>query len=418
MHKIAFLFFLLWNMCSYTQVEEVKRIVHQLTSPEFRGRGYVQKGDSIASAYIAEEFKKIGLVPPHKSYFQEFTHAVNTFPGKMIVVADDDTLTPGEDYLVDPSCPSVKLILHFRQITPAEATNKDLLQKTIAEVVNSGHINTFLLDMRKVSADTMKLLKDIPELLAAYSHTVVWTNQKLTWSVASEQSPYTVLQISGNVLLKNEIHVNIEAEKHISYSSRNVIGYLSASRRTKRTIVLCAHYDHLGMMGAETYFPGANDNASGTATMIAVAKELSLSKRHCNYLFIAFAGEEAGLVGSRYFVEHPLLKLNKIRFLLNLDIMGSGEEGITVVNATKHPDEFQLLQKINKEAKLLTQVKSRGPVANSDHYWFSEKGVPAFFIYTMGPNKNYHDVNDTYLHLTFAETNDLIQLITAFLNEI
>ena len=395
-----------------------RSVAQVLCSPEFHGRGYVQKGDSLASVYLSEEFNKLGLKPLKGTYFQEFTHDVNTFPGKMTVVADGDTLFPGEEYLVDPSCPSVNLILRFKKISPAEAVQKAILQKAMGEVVNGGRTNAFLLDLRTATSDTLKMLNGIPEMLASFAHTVVWTNQKLTWSVSSEQLPYPLLQIIGNVPLNKEIAIDIQSEFIKKYRSRNVIGYLPASKRTKRTIVLSAHYDHLGRMGVQTYFPGANDNASGTATLLAVAKELAKTKRKVNYVFIAFAGEEAGLVGSHYFTEHPLLKLKRIRFLLNLDIMGSGEEGITVVNATKHPEEFQLLQKINSEEQLLTQIKARGPAANSDHYWFSEKGVPAFFIYTMGPNKNYHDIHDTYENLSFAETNDLIQLITRFLADL
>jgi Zn-dependent M28 family amino/carboxypeptidase len=94
--------------------------------------------------------------------------------------------------------------------------------------------------------------------------------------------------------------------------------------------------------------------------------------------------------------------------------MGSGEEGITVVNATLFDKEFKELQEINNEKHLLTQVKSRGPAANSDHYWFTQVGVPSFFIYTMGPNKNYHDVFDTYENLSFIEYADITTLLVEF----
>jgi Zn-dependent M28 family amino/carboxypeptidase len=167
-------------------------------------------------------------------------------------------------------------------------------------------------------------------------------------------------------------------------------------------------------MGAETYFPGANDNASGTAMLLSMANYFKENPADYNILFIAFAGEEAGLLGSKYFVEHPLIKLNSIAFLLNLDIMGSGEDGITVVNATLFDTEFKELQAINSEKNLLTQVKSRGPAANSDHYWFTQMGVPAFFIYTMGPNKNYHDVFDTQANLSFVEYEDITTLLVEF----
>jgi Zn-dependent M28 family amino/carboxypeptidase len=108
--------------------------------------------------------------------------------------------------------------------------------------------------------------------------------------------------------------------------------------------------------------------------------------------------------------------LKNVRFLLNLDIMGSGEEGITVVNSTLFPNEFALLEKLNSEGNYMSQIKKRGPAANSDHYFFTEAGVPAFFFYTMGPNKHYHDVFDTYDELSFKAFENLSVLIEKFLS--
>jgi hypothetical protein len=94
--------------------------------------------------------------------------------------------------------------------------------------------------------------------------------------------------------------------------------------------------------------------------------------------------------------------------------MGSGEEGITVVNATLHPEKFATLNQLNAQGQYLKTIKSRGPAANSDHYWFTQKNVPAFFIYTMGENKHYHDVFDTYEALSFSTFNALKQLLIQF----
>ena len=95
--------------------------------------------------------------------------------------------------------------------------------------------------------------------------------------------------------------------------------------------------------------------------------------------------------------------------------MGSGEEGITVVNATLFKPEFDKLTELNLEGNNLPQVKSRGPAANSDHYFFTEKGVPAFFVYTMGPNKHYHDIEDKAEALSYAAFEPLAQLLLGFM---
>ena len=171
-------------------------------------------------------------------------------------------------------------------------------------------------------------------------------------------------------------------------------------------------------MGNDIYFPGANDNASGTSMLLTLAEYFKANPAKVNIMFIAFAGEEAGLIGSNHYVRNPYFNLKDINFVLNLDIMGSGEEGITVVNAILFKKAFKRLKKINKKEKLLKQIKSRGPAANSDHYFFTEAGVPAFFIYTMGPNKHYHDVFDTEEELSFAEYEDITTLLRLFLRKL
>jgi aminopeptidase YwaD len=119
-------------------------------------------------------------------------------------------------------------------------------------------------------------------------------------------------------------------------------------------------------------------------------------------------------VGSGYFTQHPVFPLKAISFLLNMDIMGTGDEGITVVNGTVFKKEFDTLKEISDSGNLLKEVKIRGKAANSDHYHFSEKGVRAMFIYTMGGIKAYHDVYDKAETLPLTKFEELFQLITRF----
>tara|TARA_B100000963_G_scaffold283251_1_gene251963 strand:- start:675 stop:1262 length:588 start_codon:yes stop_codon:yes gene_type:complete len=194
---------------------------------------------------------------------------------------------------------------------------------------------------------------------------------------------------------------------------------IESRKKAKSTIMLTAHYDHLGRLGAETFFPGGNDNASGVAMMLSVAERFKDKPlRNTDVLVVAFAGEEIGLLGSKYLSEHPIIPLNKIKFQLNMDIMGSGEKGITAVNGKVFKKEFKILQKINKRHKAVSIVKPRGKSANSDHHYFTEKGVPGFFIYTMGYNQNYHDIYDTYDALTFSSFERLSVLFEEFIRHL
>jgi hypothetical protein len=408
-------FLVLTKLVAFGQKSEVERITKTLCSPEFHGRGYVNKGDSIAAEFIAAEFKSLGLKPLKKSYFQSFNLNVNTFPNEMTLQHNGRILTPGVHYLVDPASAGGKVELHPKLISIQTALNVEQLIEEIKSISNGKKYNAIALDFRKLSADTLKKVAGLTEELAGILPVFELTDRKFTWSVADKQLKNPLIQIQDSIFsARSNFSISIDARMLNNYTSRNVLAYLPAKKKTKKTVIYSAHYDHLGRMGAETYFPGANDNASGTAMLLSMANYFKENPVDYNILFIAFAGEEAGLLGSKYFVEHPLIKLKTIAFLLNLDIMGSGEDGITVVNATLFDQEFKDLQAINAEKNLLKQVKSRGPAANSDHYWFTQMGVPAFFIYTMGPNKNYHDVFDTQANLSFVEYDDITTLLVEF----
>ncbi|MBL4735303.1 MAG: M28 family peptidase, partial [Flavobacteriales bacterium] len=182
------------------------------------------------------------------------------------------------------------------------------------------------------------------------------------------------------------------------------------------TIVFTAHYDHLGRMGNTTYFPGANDNASGVSMLLDLARFYMIDSIKYNVVFIAFAAEEAGLLGSKFYTENPLSPLKNIRFLVNIDLMGNGEEGITIVNGAIHHKEFELLCLLNDQNDLVPLVKKRGKAQNSDHYFFTENDVPAFFIYTLGGTKAYHDVFDISATLELKKYDEVFKLITGFIN--
>lgn len=415
MPKFLILFICLIQLTVLGQIEEVRRITQTLCSPEYHGRGYVNKGDSIASVFIASEFKKLGLKPLKKSYFQSFELGVNTFPGKMEITMGDKTLTAGIHYLVAPESNGFQGTCKPKLIPVSIALSQELLVKEINQIKSGSAHNCLAFNFTGLSADTLKLLAGLTDQVAEIVPVIEVTNSKFMWSVGRTQYKNAFIQVQDSIFEDGkEWKIQIESRYISHYQSQNVVAYLPSKTKRAKTLVFTAHYDHLGRMGTNTYFPGGNDNASGTAMLISMAKYFREHPSDCNILFIAFAGEEAGLVGSKYFVEHPLMKLKKISFLVNLDIMGSGEEGITVVNATNYEKEFLELHKINEDNQLLAQVKKRGPTQNSDHYWFTTKGVPAFFIYTMGPNKNYHDIFDKYEALSFNEYEDITTLLVKF----
>lgn len=239
---------------------------------------------------------------------------------------------------------------------------------------------------------------------------------KLTWSISDRQENFTFVDVDKKSVpdKPSSILINIENKFISSFSASNVCGYVKGTTKPDSLLVITAHYDHLGGMGRTTYFPGANDDASGIALLLSLARHYAGHPPTYSVAFVCFAGEEAGLVGSKYFSENPLFPLGKVRFLLNIDLVGTGEEGITVVNGTIFREEYRILNEINDREKYFVKIKSRGKAANSDHYWFTEKGVPSFFIYALGGIKAYHDVYDKAFTLPLTEFEDLFKLVVGF----
>lgn len=423
MRKLLVFLFLL-PCCVNAQNEYARELVKTLCSPEFHGRGYVNGGDSIAAEFIAAEFRKAGCQFFEQGVFQPFTFQVNTFPNQMKLTVNGKTLQPGIDFVVDPaSGGGNRTAQRLKVIALKDAISSSRLTDEINRVASQKDPETgkqlytgIIVNLSGTKGDTLQKLMQAGQQISTKMPVILVTDTKFTWSVSENQGNYPLFLVQSSAL---DLSQNITVDYSISVSlkdhtARNVIAYIPAKKKSSKYIVYTAHYDHLGRMGQETYFPGGNDNASGTAMLIELARHFSKNPMDVNVVFMAFAGEEAGLIGSHYYVEHPYFPLEKIHFLTNIDIMGSGEEGITVVNATLFPKQFEVLTKMNATGNFLVKVASRGPAANSDHYFFTQAGVPAFFLYTMGPNKHYHDVYDTYEELSFAEFSDIFRLLVEF----
>ncbi len=201
------------------------------------------------------------------------------------------------------------------------------------------------------------------------------------------------------------------------YRSQNVCGYIPGE--TDTMIVFTAHYEHLGMNG-DTIFYGAHDNASGTAAVMDIARMANLQRGHYTYVFLFFGGEESGLVGSHYFADNPLIRLSKVKLLINIDLFCGGEDGLMVVNANSRETApfVDMLQSINDERGYAKKVARRDNAANSDHYWFTSE-CPAIFIYTLGgPFGGYHSPTDTCDGCGLGNYMNFMSLLRVFLEHL
>ena len=246
---------------------------------------------------------------------------------------------------------------------------------------------------------------------------------KLTASLAPAQLPSVRLEALNTLAFWADLkqpgsaQLQLDAQLRHDYLTQNLAAIIRGHTQPDSFLVISAHYDHLGTMGKRAYFPGANDNASGVALLLELAAYYARPENQpaCSVVFLLFGAEEAGLVGSRYFVAHPLVPLPRIKFLVNLDLLGTGEDGATVVNGKVYGPAYQRLTALNDAHHYLPRLTARGRAANSDHFPFSEAGVPAFFLYTRGGSQAYHDVNDRPAALSLAGFAGAFGLVRDFL---
>jgi hypothetical protein len=378
MRKLCFFFLLSFPFASPCYSQDslyARQVIKKLTSKEFFGRGYLNNGLDKAAQYIVGELKRFHVQPFFSTgYFQWFDHDVNTFPGKLTVKLNGKLLKPGEDFILSPESHGLK------------GQFKLIRKDSVTYIAENAPIPLY-----------------------------VSLQKKLTFSVASKAEGYCVIELMNTFKDLKTIEVNIENKVLTKHLSKNICAFFPGTQNNDTFMVVTGHYDHLGGMGKTAYFPGANDNASGVSMVLNMVKYHEKNPPKYKTLFIFFAGEEAGLLGSKYFVEHDPEVLPKIKFLINLDLLGTGDDGIMVVNATEFKPQFEKLKSINEEKKLVKEIKQRGKAKNSDHYWFSEKNVPCFFIYTLGGIKAYHDVFDVEKTLPLTDYKDVFTLLTGFI---
>lgn len=204
-------------------------------------------------------------------------------------------------------------------------------------------------------------------------------------------------------------------------SASNVIGYIEGSDLKNEYVFLTAHYDHLGKRGNDIYF-GADDDGSGTATVITMAKAFEAAKQNGfgprrTVVFMTVSGEEEGLWGSEYYSDHPVFTLDSTSVDLNTDMIGRVDPGrnygdsmnyVYLIGNDKLSTDLDPITKAinNKYTRLELDYKFNAAddperiFFRSDHYNFAKKGVPIIFFFD-GLNKDYHKPSDTVDKIDF-----------------
>lgn len=390
------------QQCYCQEIPYYKQVVKTLSSDSLAGRGYTNKGIDKAKQYLLSEFKNCGLQAFDDNYLQTFNLSVNTFPEEIELSINGKTLTAAEDFLVDPGSQSisgtfkVKNVHYYDIVKGLEDLSKIKVKKNEILVINCRTANET--NKSKINNYINYLVR---ENISRLKRVIINSDEKLTWGASIKQFEGSIITIHSFNEIPETVSVKCQSVFTDNYEVANIVGYCPGTTMKDSFIVFTAHYDHLGTLGS-AIFPGANDNASGTALLLELARYFTKHPHEYSIVFISLAAEETGLNGSLYFVEHPLFPLDKAAFLWNFDLAGTGDEGIRIVNSSVYPNDYAALDSINTVHNYLSAVKKRGEACNSDHCPFYKAGVKSFYSYTLGGIKAYHDIYDRYETLPFT----------------
>jgi aminopeptidase YwaD len=382
-----------------------KKQIDTLCSKEMFGRGYLKNGHKIAANYIQNELERYDF----NVIQQNFPITVNTFPKvSNIFINDSIKLEVGKDFIPSPVCGSISGEFEIFQIDSSFIYSHKEQQSFIHKDLS----RTVLVYNQKITKQINSLSPEVKRTFGLSAAIITLQDSPLLGSFHTEASHIGMIDILDTSFPPNAAKIKLTIRNEIKKTySQNVIASPNKLRKKIPTILITGHYDHLGGYGDSCFVSGANDNASGIAMMLDMARHFKENLIDANLIFMACGGEEVGLIGSYYYTEHPTYPLKRLDLVINLDLMGAGSKGIMIENGNELPDVYKSFDTENKEYKLVTEIKKRGNSPNSDHYPFTQKDVKAIFIYSLGEVGGYHNILDSKDKLEYRSYERLFRLL-------
>ena len=391
-----------------------KKIVKELSSAKYQGRGYAEDGANKAGKWIAKEFAKVGA---DEVICQPFKLDINTFPGKMEFSVDGKKQVPGVDFTIREFNPSVKGEYKLYHVDTLNYNADKMFADLASPEYEGAFVVCDFMFTYKHMADFKKLQskKECSNAGMVYTWEAPLKFYKAYGETVKEKP---VIWVKPDFPTEAKtIKVDMENEFLKDYECFNVIAKVEGKRHDS-CYVFTAHYDHLGKLGKKTYYPGAHDNASGTAAIITFAAHYAQHTPEYDMYFIAFSGEDANLRGSVWYAEHPIVPLKQIKYLFNLDMIADNNPEQYCEVSNEGMAGYALFEKINAEKGYFKALDRSDLADNSDHYPFAERNVPCiFFMNEYGDAfKYYHTVYDTWKNAIFTNYEPTFNLIKDFIS--
>ena len=421
-HRIIGITILLLLTGSFLMAQDpvyYRSVIRELSSKKYEGRSDFGNGDKKAAKFLVREFKKMeGIEPALKDgYLQPFSYGVNVFHKKMEMSIDGEDLEPGRDFIVREFSPSVKGSYALAYIAEEDHHPERLLPLLETGKFKDSYI---VLNFNLI----YKYLGIAPEVLYSMPLAgliMVRDGQPSFFkSRSGKRQPIPVIWASPQ-FPKNakKITVRFDSQWKDNYTSSNVIACIPGRDRKDSCIVFIAHYDHLGHFGKDVFYPGANDNASGTAFLLTLASYYAKPENRpdLTYIFIAAAAEENNLLGSSFYTENPVVPLEKTLQVINLDMVADNGDRLFVETGPEGEENLLRFRQINSRLNLFGTIEQHPLSNDSDHYPFAINKVPALYIMVDGDAYSvYHTPLDDYPHIYSNRYLDLFRLVTEFAN--
>ncbi|HET6973608.1 MAG TPA: M20/M25/M40 family metallo-hydrolase [Pyrinomonadaceae bacterium] len=439
---------------------KLQQHVTYLASDELDGRRTGTAGANGAAKYIAREFERLGIRPAPATdsrkinvmlarYLQTFPYIGTVELGKnnVLSVRGSETLNfrAGEDWMplgisINKKLELTEVVFAGYGITANELNHNDYkgtYSKTQVAVIQkgspdgdnphgkfttAGQLRFKVAAAQSAGVGALLIISSEDDLKNDALAKLHYDNVGLTGipvAVISKQTAEKLAKAKQVTLTTDVVRADVPAH--------NVVGVIEGSDPVLKneSIVIGAHYDHLGRGGEGSLAPrsgeihhGADDNASGTAGVIELARIFSTQrpKLKRTLVFIAFGGEEEGLLGSNYYVNHPLMPLDKTVAMINMDMIGRMKDRKLVIGGVGTAKEWRQLINTgsNGAFELTMNEDGYGP---SDHSSFYSKQIPVLFFWT-GTHNDYHKPSDTSEKINYADEARILSLVARIVTDI
>lgn len=420
--------------------QNAMNIIKELTSEKYKGRKAGTEGNEAAQAYVADQFRAIGLKNPDglENYMQFYNQSVILLKEtpKLEILDGSGNIQKSFEYpknFTFRGLSSSTEDINIKAPMEVMKSNKDLSEKSfrsnevllfsIKEGQDGKLMYTLVSEIYDTKASAIIVEQDLKSENRRYSQLLVssWGSRGLGEMkkpvITVDSATYKELAqaASENKTISLQCHYKVKN----SAKTANLVGYIPGGDEKLKDdyIIISGHLDHAGDNLNGTYNPGALDNASGSAAMIEIARVLAEGsiKPKKTIVFIDFNGEEDGMIGSEYYAGNPVFPL-KNAVMINLDMVGSAAK-VPLGLAGEEGKASNLKFEILEMAETLGVDAAISNITGGDHVDLGKKGVPAVMLIHADLKSGYHSPDDTIEDIDSKRLRQVIELVLYYIDK-